>query len=144
MTCPVPSWWLRSWPALPRVRTWLPCSRSLRAPKLHLPDWPEVVTPHVLRHFCASQLPGRHDGHTSAVTRRGLNGGRRYTSRNGGRGVSELFGRRRPGGVGARELGRSVRLVGVGGSGKKGGADCRKPGSRRAESAILRTSKGDC
>ncbi|MFI9848708.1 tyrosine-type recombinase/integrase [Nonomuraea sp. NPDC051941] len=22
----------------------------------HLPDWPEVVTPHVLRHFCASQL----------------------------------------------------------------------------------------
>jgi integrase len=25
----------------------------------HLPDWPERVTPHVLRHFCASQLPGR-------------------------------------------------------------------------------------
>ena len=22
----------------------------------HLPDWPERVTPHVLRHFCASQL----------------------------------------------------------------------------------------
>jgi integrase/recombinase XerD len=22
----------------------------------HLPDWPDVVTPHVLRHFCASQL----------------------------------------------------------------------------------------
>jgi integrase/recombinase XerD len=22
----------------------------------HLPDWPEPVTPHVLRHFCASQL----------------------------------------------------------------------------------------
>jgi Phage integrase family len=22
----------------------------------HLPDWPEAVTPHVLRHFCASQL----------------------------------------------------------------------------------------
>lgn len=21
---PVPSWWLRSWPAIPRVRTWLP------------------------------------------------------------------------------------------------------------------------
>jgi site-specific recombinase XerD len=26
------------------------------AAKVHLPDWPEVVTPHVLRHFCASQL----------------------------------------------------------------------------------------
>jgi site-specific recombinase XerD len=22
----------------------------------HLPDWPDRVTPHVLRHFCASQL----------------------------------------------------------------------------------------
>ena len=41
-------------------------------PRCTCPDWPEVVTPHVLRHFCASQLPGRHDGHTSAVTRRGL------------------------------------------------------------------------
>ena len=34
----------------------------------HLPDWPERVTPHVLRHFCASQLylggigPGRDPG----------------------------------------------------------------------------------
>ncbi|MEO1999169.1 MAG: site-specific integrase [Planctomycetaceae bacterium] len=27
-----------------------------RAAATHLPDWPEVVTPHVLRHFCASQL----------------------------------------------------------------------------------------
>ena len=26
------------------------------AARAHLPDWPEVVTPHVLRHFCASQL----------------------------------------------------------------------------------------
>ena len=26
------------------------------AAKVHLPDWPEVITPHVLRHFCASQL----------------------------------------------------------------------------------------
>ncbi len=26
------------------------------AAKAHLPDWPDVVTPHVLRHFCASQL----------------------------------------------------------------------------------------
>ncbi len=26
------------------------------AAKTHLPDWPEVVTPHVLRHFCASEL----------------------------------------------------------------------------------------
>jgi hypothetical protein len=32
-----------------------------------------------------SQLPGRRDGHTSAVTRRGMNGGRTYISRNGGR-----------------------------------------------------------
>jgi site-specific recombinase XerD len=24
--------------------------------RMVLPDWPEVVTPHVLRHFCASQL----------------------------------------------------------------------------------------
>jgi site-specific recombinase XerD len=22
----------------------------------HLPDWPDKITPHVLRHFCASQL----------------------------------------------------------------------------------------
>ncbi|MFC4111041.1 tyrosine-type recombinase/integrase [Nonomuraea zeae] len=22
----------------------------------HLPDWPDDITPHVLRHFCASQL----------------------------------------------------------------------------------------
>ncbi len=27
-----------------------------RAATTHLPDWPDVVTPHVLRHFCASQL----------------------------------------------------------------------------------------
>jgi len=27
-----------------------------RAAGTHLPDWPDVVTPHVLRHFCASQL----------------------------------------------------------------------------------------
>ncbi len=27
-----------------------------RAASTHLPDWPDVVTPHVLRHFCASQL----------------------------------------------------------------------------------------
>ncbi len=26
------------------------------AAAVHLPDWPERVTPHVLRHFCASQL----------------------------------------------------------------------------------------
>jgi site-specific recombinase XerD len=26
------------------------------AGELYLPDWPEPVTPHVLRHFCASQL----------------------------------------------------------------------------------------
>jgi site-specific recombinase XerD len=26
------------------------------AAKAHLPDWPDVITPHVLRHFCASQL----------------------------------------------------------------------------------------
>ena len=26
------------------------------AARAHLPDWPGVVTPHVLRHFCASQL----------------------------------------------------------------------------------------
>jgi integrase len=26
------------------------------AAKAHLPDWPDVVTPHVLRHSCASQL----------------------------------------------------------------------------------------
>ncbi len=23
----------------------------------HLPDWPQPLTPHVLRHFCASQRP---------------------------------------------------------------------------------------
>ena len=65
------------------------CSRPFACPKVYLPDWPEVVTPHVLRHFCASQLPGRHDGHTSAVTLRGMNSGRRYVSRNGGRYVSD-------------------------------------------------------
>jgi site-specific recombinase XerD len=27
-----------------------------RAAAEHLPDWPDVITPHVLRHFCASQL----------------------------------------------------------------------------------------
>jgi len=26
------------------------------AATVHLPDWPDVVTPHVLRHFCASRL----------------------------------------------------------------------------------------
>jgi integrase len=26
------------------------------AARVHLPDWPEPVTPHVLRHFCASEL----------------------------------------------------------------------------------------
>jgi integrase/recombinase XerD len=26
------------------------------AARTHLPDWPDVVTPHVLRHFCASEL----------------------------------------------------------------------------------------
>ncbi len=26
------------------------------AARAHLPDWPGVVTPHVLRHFCASEL----------------------------------------------------------------------------------------
>ena len=26
------------------------------AARTHLPDWPEPVTPHVLRHFCASEL----------------------------------------------------------------------------------------
>jgi integrase/recombinase XerD len=29
------------------------------AAAMHLPDWPDRVTPHVLRHFCASQLSGR-------------------------------------------------------------------------------------
>ena len=28
----------------------------------HLPDWPGRLTPHVLRHFCASQLYLRRDG----------------------------------------------------------------------------------
>ncbi|WP_218670994.1 hypothetical protein [Microbispora sp. GKU 823] len=27
-----------------------------KAAEAHLPDWPDDVTPHVLRHFCASQL----------------------------------------------------------------------------------------
>lgn len=27
-----------------------------KAAATHLPEWPDVVTPHVLRHFCASQL----------------------------------------------------------------------------------------
>ena len=31
-------------------------SALARAATTHLPDWPDVVTPHVLRHFCASQL----------------------------------------------------------------------------------------
>ncbi len=31
-------------------------SALARAAGTHLPDWPDVVTPHVLRHFCASQL----------------------------------------------------------------------------------------
>jgi hypothetical protein len=87
---------------------------AVSCPQVHLPDWPEVGTPPVLRHFCASQLPGRHDGHTSAVTRRGGNSGRRYISRRGGRGVSESLRQRRPEGAGARELGRSVKSVGVG------------------------------
>jgi integrase/recombinase XerD len=30
--------------------------RSALATAAHLPGWPERVTPHVLRHFCASQL----------------------------------------------------------------------------------------
>src|SRR5690242_8885571 len=72
-----------------------------------------------------------------------MNSGRRYISRRGGRGVSESLRQRRPEGVGARELGRSVRSGGVGGCGRKGGGDCRKHGSRRAESATLPTSSGD-
>ena len=31
-------------------------SALAKAAGTHLPDWPEVVTPHVMRHFCASQL----------------------------------------------------------------------------------------
>ena len=31
-------------------------SALAKAATTHLPDWPDVVTPHVLRHFCASQL----------------------------------------------------------------------------------------
>jgi integrase len=31
-------------------------SALAKAAGTHLPDWPDVVTPHVLRHFCASQL----------------------------------------------------------------------------------------
>jgi integrase len=31
-------------------------SALARAAGTHLPDWPDVVTPHVLRHFCASGL----------------------------------------------------------------------------------------
>ena len=31
-------------------------SALAKAAETHLPDWPDVVTPHVLRHFCASQL----------------------------------------------------------------------------------------
>ena len=31
-------------------------SALTKAAETHLPDWPNVVTPHVLRHFCASQL----------------------------------------------------------------------------------------
>ncbi|GLW09892.1 hypothetical protein Misp01_50210 [Microtetraspora sp. NBRC 13810] len=31
-------------------------SALARAAATHLPDWPDIVTPHVLRHFCASQL----------------------------------------------------------------------------------------
>ncbi|SPT64151.1 tyrosine-type recombinase/integrase [Actinomadura madurae] len=27
-----------------------------KAAATHLPDWPDVITPHILRHFCASQL----------------------------------------------------------------------------------------
>ncbi|MFI7705423.1 tyrosine-type recombinase/integrase [Nonomuraea sp. NPDC049480] len=27
-----------------------------KAAAAHLPDWPDDITPHVLRHFCASQL----------------------------------------------------------------------------------------
>ena len=26
------------------------------AARIHLPEWPEALTPHVLRHYCASQL----------------------------------------------------------------------------------------
>ena len=33
------------------------CARRWpRRQRSNLPDWPERVTPHVLRHFCASQL----------------------------------------------------------------------------------------
>ena len=32
------------------------CSSLSAAAAVHLPDWPDRVTPHVLRHFCASQL----------------------------------------------------------------------------------------
>ena len=31
-------------------------SALAKAAETHLPNWPDVVTPHVLRHFCASQL----------------------------------------------------------------------------------------
>jgi len=31
-------------------------SALAKAARTYLPDWPDVVTPHVLRHFCASQL----------------------------------------------------------------------------------------
>jgi hypothetical protein len=31
-------------------------SALAKAAGMYLPDWPDVVTPHVLRHFCASQL----------------------------------------------------------------------------------------
>ena len=31
-------------------------SALAKAAETYLPDWPDVVTPHVLRHFCASQL----------------------------------------------------------------------------------------
>src|ERR1700722_2312723 len=68
---PVLLWWLRRWPAIPRVRAWLPCSGLLACPGVHRPDWLGVVTPHALRHLCASQLPGRPEGNTFAVTPRG-------------------------------------------------------------------------
>ncbi len=39
---------------LPDIKTLR--SALAKAAGTHLPDWPDVVTPHVLRHFCASQL----------------------------------------------------------------------------------------
>jgi hypothetical protein len=62
-----------------------------------------------------------------------MNSGRTHISRNGGRYVPDSLGQRRPEGVGARELGRSVRSVGVEGCGRKGGADCRSLDEQKAQ-----------